>query len=403
MDVESLLDNPTNELQFVYPQGAAKDKRDGRDQTLRIERQGLRAWNSFEEDPPGLGEFRKHPIRGSSAPRRTSDHHIAHGPIISANLALEAIFPGNPTAIVGTMTCFRSYGTDDNRRDGEPEKQIAPDLMVVQTNDTYPSRTALRKHVLVCGDVKVQAHDWIHDRGDVIPGTTGCYESWLTQAVTHCIDLDLLIEWLQTSREVVFFHLCIARQTADVGYREVESIPASKPTLMHRFPITMYTRALPTSCLSPSRDHDFHTIDQLQQRRRPISWGQTSKWLHLPVLSSPARALPSRDSKPPSDVAVASCRNTRTKHEPNFPAKDEPQIQAGFNAIHDAALGVYSSDDHPFLHFNGGQASFEELERRCENDPEVFGFWGDKVRYRWNSETGDLFLRLMPSFVHDTC
>lgn len=61
MDVEQILDIPQGEIEFLYPSDARADRFDPRFKTLRVQRQGLREWNSFEEDPAYLQEFMKRP------------------------------------------------------------------------------------------------------------------------------------------------------------------------------------------------------------------------------------------------------------------------------------------------------------------------------------------------------
>lgn len=120
--------------------------------------------------------------------------------------ALSAACPG--MCIVGTPTHFPSYGTDENRPESYAEKRIGPDLVVLEGRARPPPGISkLSGRVVVIGDVKLK-HPYNTAAERVLPETTGCYESWLTQPVQCCIDLDISLGFVLTNIEVMFFHLC---------------------------------------------------------------------------------------------------------------------------------------------------------------------------------------------------
>ncbi|KAK2616276.1 hypothetical protein QQS21_000710 [Conoideocrella luteorostrata] len=226
MDVEQILNIPGGEIAFLYPSDAPVDRIDRRFTTLRVPRRGLREWSSFEEDPIYLREFMKLPTccpAGWKPPVVRWTRYLASETnmvdflkstlMLRLNIALNAISPG--LSIIGTSKHFNSYGADDNRIEGAPEVHIGPDLPVVDGDLASPPDIAdLQYHTLTFGDAKVKHLTRSRDRAKILPGTIGCYESWLAQAVQCCIDLDISVGWVQTNLEVVMFHLVRCEDTA---------------------------------------------------------------------------------------------------------------------------------------------------------------------------------------------
>ncbi|KAI1502220.1 hypothetical protein F5X99DRAFT_380241 [Biscogniauxia marginata] len=219
MDVEHVLDIPRGELAFLYPSDAPADRFDSRFKALRVERRGLREWDSFEENPAYLQKFMKRPTGHPTSWRPSifpwtryagSETNVVDllksSLILRLNIALDTIFSG--VSIIGTPKHFPSYGTDDNRFEGGPEVHIGPDLPVLDGDARFsPALQELQNKVITFGDAKVKNPGLTRDKSRLLPGTLGCYESWLAQAVQCCIDLDIPICWLQTNIEVVFIHL----------------------------------------------------------------------------------------------------------------------------------------------------------------------------------------------------
>jgi hypothetical protein len=219
MDVDGILDIPSDELQFLYPNDLPEDRFDPRFTTLRVPRNGLRRWDSFEEDPVYLQKFMKRPTkypktwepvtvpwtRFAGSETLVVDR-LKSTLMVRVNVALDVISPG--LAIIGTAIHFPSYGTEDNRLEGESEKLIGPDLKVLDGNLEYPPDLVdLQSKMPAFGEVKLKHPLKTKYSEKLLPGTIGCYESWLAQAVQCCIDLDLPLGWVQTNLEVVFFQL----------------------------------------------------------------------------------------------------------------------------------------------------------------------------------------------------
>ncbi|KID95156.1 Ribonuclease H-like protein, partial [Metarhizium majus ARSEF 297] len=85
--------------------------------------------------------------------------------------------------------------------------------------DKYPpDLQQLQEYLLTIGDAKVKHLAHSRSQSKILPGTIGCYESWLAQAVQGCIDLDISIGWVQTNLEVVIFHLSRYDDSASQDY-----------------------------------------------------------------------------------------------------------------------------------------------------------------------------------------
>ncbi|OAA37380.1 hypothetical protein NOR_07079 [Metarhizium rileyi] len=201
MDVEQMLDIPQGEIAFLYPNDAPVDRFDRRFTTLRVPRRGLREWSSFEEDPAFIQKFMK----------LSTGYPTDWKP--SVCLWTRYI------AIIGAAKHFNSYGTDDNRMEGAPEVHIGPDLTVFDGDIANPpDLQQLQEYLLTIGDAKVKHLAHSRSQSKLLPGTVGCYESWLAQAVQGCIDLDISIGWVQTNLEVVIFHLSRYDDNASQDY-----------------------------------------------------------------------------------------------------------------------------------------------------------------------------------------
>lgn len=115
---------------------------------------------------------------------------------------------------------------------GAPEVHVGPDLPVLHGDlANPPDLQDLRKHVLTFGDAKVKHLDCSRNQSKILPGTVGCYESWLAQAVQCCIDLDISIGWVQTNLEVVIFHL--SRCDDSPSQNNTVTTRSSKGLLIH--------------------------------------------------------------------------------------------------------------------------------------------------------------------------
>jgi hypothetical protein len=225
MNVSDVLKVPKDEISFIYP---AEPRRDGTDQRfkfLRVDRRGLRQWDSYEEVPPYLNRFLELPTHCPSGWRpiviggwdcyagsellmldkykSTLIHRV--------NIALGASVSG--ISIIGTPRNFPSYGTDENRQEGESEVQIGPDLVVLDGDPMLaPSLRELESNVIAVGDAKLKPRG-IDGTSAILPGTLGCYESYLAQSVQYCIDFNIPFGFVLTNLELVLFQL--VRQAGD--------------------------------------------------------------------------------------------------------------------------------------------------------------------------------------------
>jgi len=223
MDVENILVIRKDELDFYYPNDAPSNRFDPRFKTLRVERRGLRKWSSFEEDPAYLDKFKKLPTGYPSNWKPTAfpwTRYLGSETnmvdllkstlILRLNIALDIVSPG--TSVIGTPKHFRSYGTDDNRLEGGPEVHVGPDMFVVGGDPTTPPNLGdLEARIVAFGEAKVKHADLTKNATEFLPGTVGCHESWLAQAVQCCIDLNIPLGWVQTNFEVVLFQLSRTR------------------------------------------------------------------------------------------------------------------------------------------------------------------------------------------------
>ncbi|KID94205.1 hypothetical protein MAJ_09819, partial [Metarhizium majus ARSEF 297] len=143
MDIQQVLKIPKGELAFNSPKDVPKDRHDWRYGTLRSDlgHRGLRYWQSFEEKPTYTQKLLKLP---TGIPENWRSHihlwdRFAASELSIAdfykktliqrvNIGLEAVCPG--VRIVGTPRHFPSYGTYDNRIEGDAEKLVGPDLLV---------------------------------------------------------------------------------------------------------------------------------------------------------------------------------------------------------------------------------------------------------------------------------
>ena len=91
---------------------------------------------------------------------------------------------------------------------------------------------------------------------------------------------------------------------------------------------------------------------------------------------------------------------------------DDKSPKSAANRVDDDTIGrafevVWSSfcalptESYPTFHFNNSD-SFGLLRERFEGHEGLSQYVDDKVRLDWNADTGDLVLRLMPTFVHDS-
>ncbi|KAI1271434.1 hypothetical protein F5Y07DRAFT_404410 [Xylaria sp. FL0933] len=177
MSVGEILVVPSGEISFLCPVGRSSNKGDKRFKTLQVERRGLRLWDSFEENPTHLETYLRLPVASPLgwAPvifegwgRYTSSETLLLNQyqqtlIQRINIALEASLP--ETAIIGDPGRFESYGHEDSGRDID------------------------KSHPLL------------------LPGTKGCLEPYLAQAVQYCVDFNIRFGFVLTRHELVIFQL----------------------------------------------------------------------------------------------------------------------------------------------------------------------------------------------------
>ncbi|KAH9907251.1 hypothetical protein F4778DRAFT_721181 [Xylariomycetidae sp. FL2044] len=228
MNVGDLLVIPEHELVFLHPDDAPHDRIDTRFARLRVERRGLRRWDSFEECSEYVGSLLGgltkcptgwRPLIVPWARYAGSETNVADllksTLILRLSLALDAISSGT-MSIVSTPKHFPSYGTDDNRTDGDFETLIGPDLVVLDGNlNALPELKDLQRQLLAFAEIKVKNPCVTAKESRILPGTIACYESWLAQAVQSCLDLDISLGWVQTNTEVVLFHVCKANKPVE--------------------------------------------------------------------------------------------------------------------------------------------------------------------------------------------
>ncbi|KAI1145558.1 hypothetical protein F4825DRAFT_473866 [Nemania diffusa] len=210
MDLETILNVPEGELYFYYPSDMSSNRFDPRFRKLRVERRGLRKWTSFEENPAYLDQFKQlqtnYPLNWKPVVFPWNRYVGSETNMVDLlkltlmlrlNIALNIIFPG--VSIIGTPTYFHSYGNDDNRAEGGPEVLIAPDLLVFSDPNIASAPPALREleaKIVTFSEAKVN-HDTrpLKSKKYTLPGTVGCYESWLAQAVQCSLDLNVSLGW----------------------------------------------------------------------------------------------------------------------------------------------------------------------------------------------------------------
>ncbi|KAI3316573.1 hypothetical protein HD806DRAFT_424638 [Xylariaceae sp. AK1471] len=220
MNIQQVLKIPKGEIEFTHPGDAPPDSFDRSYATLRVERRGLRKWETYEEKPSYVQDLMKRPTGLPADWRPVIDDwdRFAASELSVADLlkktviqrvkiALNIVSPG--TSIVGTPAHFQSYGSDDNRIEGGFEKRIGPDLVMLDGGSRQPPNLQdFQKYIVAIGDIKVKQVESIKHNPKILPGTIGIYESWLAQPVQCCIDLNIPIGFVLTNVEVVFFHLC---------------------------------------------------------------------------------------------------------------------------------------------------------------------------------------------------
>lgn len=123
-------------------------------ETPRIERRGLRKWTCLEENPAHLRAYLSNdtPYQVGWKPRITSwQRYAASERIVQdlyasslihrVNVALDVAAP-NHLSIIGTPRQFPSWGTETSRLEGEEEKKIAPDWVLVYGDRRTPPNLA---------------------------------------------------------------------------------------------------------------------------------------------------------------------------------------------------------------------------------------------------------------------
>ncbi|RYO92588.1 hypothetical protein DL766_008588 [Monosporascus sp. MC13-8B] len=195
MDIRQVLKIPKGELAFIHPKDLPNDRHDWRYGTLRSDlgHRGLRYWQSFEEKPtyiqkllelptglPAEWQPRIHPWDRFAASELSIADSYKKTLIQRVNIGLGAVSPG--LHIVGTPRHFLSYGTYDNRIEGDAEKLIGPDLVVLDA-DVFdgdfihpPDLQNLGGNIVTIGEFKQKNVEFTDD-DSVLPGTIGCYES----------------------------------------------------------------------------------------------------------------------------------------------------------------------------------------------------------------------------------
>ncbi|KAI0469680.1 hypothetical protein GGR56DRAFT_662171 [Xylariaceae sp. FL0804] len=116
-----------------------------------------------------------------------------------------------------------------------------------------------------------------------------------------------------------------------------------------------------------------------------------------------------RKKQPTEDSALLSPNPTEysdcydVKSEAAESAGDESidgqVIQRAYKVIWNSFCGLPTAH-YPTFHFEN-PASFDILRARLDGQVGLSHFVDNKIRLDWNADTGDLVLRLMPTFVHD--
>lgn len=219
MTVEQVLHTPPGECDFQYPSDAYPSQIDRKYETLRIERRGLRKWTCLEENPAHLLAYLSNdtPYQVGWKPHITSwQRYAASERIVQdvyasslihrVNVALDVVAP-NHLSIIGTPRQFPSWGTETSRLEGEEEKKIAPDWVLVYGDGRTPPNLAnLDDTIIAWGDTKLKTSGDITDTR-ILPGTYACPEPYLAQVVQYCIDMDFPLGFLLTNYELVIFQV----------------------------------------------------------------------------------------------------------------------------------------------------------------------------------------------------
>lgn len=333
MDIQQVLRISKGELAFIYPKDQPRDRHDWRYGTLRSElgHRGLRCWQSFTEKPTYTQNFLKlptsfpadwkprvHPWDRFAASELNIADFYKKTLIRRVNAGLEVVSSG--LHIVGTPKHFPSYGTYDNRTEGDPEKLVGPDLVVLDADLVDadfvrpPDLQNLAGSIVTIGEFKQKDVEFT-DVESVLPGTLGCYESWLAQPVQCCLDLGISLGFLLTNVELVIFHLIKLRsdcsQTNNMTLRSnnmngPDALP-SDATQEPVFSSPVVRKSHDWVCF---HDGDGHIPDVNVQN-------STAKQRATPIRQSPAmletpRTTRNRTSLPPSPLAHRKRARTNT-------------------------------------------------------------------------------------------
>ncbi|KAK5636038.1 hypothetical protein RRF57_011750 [Xylaria bambusicola] len=95
------------------------------------------------------------------------------------------------------------------------------------------------------------------------------------------------------------------------------------------------------------------------------------------------------------------CSDTDNNKSPKSTADrvDNDTTERAFEVVWSSFCAL-PTDSYPTFHFRNS-CSFDLLRDRFEDREGLSQYVDDKVRFDWNADTGDLVLRLMPTFVHD--
>ncbi|KAI0465726.1 hypothetical protein F4859DRAFT_347199 [Xylaria cf. heliscus] len=118
-----------------------------------------------------------------------------------------------------------------------------------------------------------------------------------------------------------------------------------------------------------------------------------------PTLPSPEQTDYS-DTDTASSFASASASVSASASESYA---DRETINEAFQTIKNIFYGLLPAEPYLIFHFET-PSSFQSLRNKLENSAfaGLFEFFEQKLRFDWNADTGDLLLRLMGCFLHDT-
>ncbi|KAI0399636.1 hypothetical protein F4802DRAFT_588740 [Xylaria palmicola] len=242
MNVRQILKVPSGEISFSYPKIPLRNGINRRFQTLRVERQGLRRWDSFEEDPRYLEAYLERPVtitpgwqplildgwgRFVSSETMVLNQYQSNM-ILRVNIALQASLPG--AAIISEPRRFSWSG------DQELDTQIAPDLVVVHGNPAgFNALEDATGMIVAVGDAKFHMRN-VNTLFKRLPGTQGCLESYLAQSVQYCINFNIRFGFVLTNLELVIFQLVRvdSTRTDPIRTRSSGPITSSPPELPRR-------------------------------------------------------------------------------------------------------------------------------------------------------------------------